>query len=175
MENKHLDNTDLQPRKWLLYVLIVVSIVVGVILATKIVTDNQNKAKDDFSIIDKFFDSFKDAVDKGQDIFDDEVFDDDDDDNNSYADEFEKKSFNSRLEMYVGTNWGNQVSSLIDVITTNNKTNPNRMLTVVFGEINTTDADEIRNIKKSLDDWDEYEIVLDYDENGFVHLITIEK
>lgn len=175
MENKHLDNTDLQPRKWVLYVLIVVSIVIVIVLATKVVTDRQNKVDDDFSIIDKFFDSFKDAVDNSNDIFDDgKLNDSNDNDNNSFS-EFERRAFNSKLEMYVGTKWGSQVSSLIDAITTNNKANTEHMLTVVFGNINTTNADEIRNIKKSLGNWDEYEVILDYDENGFVNLITIEK
>ena len=84
-------------------------------------------------------------------------------------------SFNSSFEMYVGTKWGLQVSRLIDEVTTNNKTNSEHIITVVYGDINSTDSNEIRNIKKELDDWTDYEVILDYDDNGFVYLITIEE
>ena len=77
--------------------------------------------------------------------------------------------------MYVGTEWGLSVSNLIDKITTNNKTNDKHIITVVFNDINSTDPDVIRNIKKSLGDWTEYEVILDYDTNGYVYLVTIEK
>lgn len=168
MENKHLDNTDLQPRKWLLYVLIVVSIIIGIVLATKVITDNQNKKDEEWSIIDKFFDTFGGA-------FNNITNNNGSSNENNYVSEFEKKAFNSKLELYVGTNWGAQLSHLIDIITTNNKTNTEHILTVVYGSVNTTDVDEIRNIKNSLGNWDEYEVIFDYDENGFINLITIEK
>lgn len=158
MENKHLNTNDLKPRIWLLYVLIVINIVIVVILANKLITDRQNKQNDKNSLFDNFFDKVDDTVN-----------------NNDYVSEIEKKSFNSKLEMYAGTEYGSSVSWLIDKIITNNKTNSEHILTVVFGDVNSTDTEEIRNIKKSLDDWTEYEVILDYDENGFVYLITIEK
>ena len=180
MENKHLDNSNLQPRKWLLYVLIVVSIIISIVLVTKIITDKKNKVNDEWSIIDKFFDIFGEAYNdalNNNGFFDDNEANENDSNsnsNNNYLSEFEKRAFNTKLEMYVGTNYGSQVSSLIDIITTNNKTNTNHILTVVFKNINSTDSDEIRNIKKQLDDWSKYEVILDYDDNGFVNLITIE-
>lgn len=155
MENKHLNDSDLKPRKWLLYVLIVINIVIVVILANKIITDRKNKEKENNGIFDNIFDKFEDTI-------------------GGYSD-FEKSSFNSTFEMYVGTERGNSVSRLIDKVITNNKTNDEHIITVVFDNIKSTDSDEIRSIKKSLDDWTEYEVILDYDENGFVNLITIEK
>lgn len=156
MENKHLNSNELKPRKWLLYVLIFISIVIVVVLANKFITDRQNKLDEEDSIFDNFFDKANDTV------------------NNNFS-EYEKISFNSTFEMYVGTKWGSSVSRLIDKVTTNNKTNSDHIITVVFGDVNTTDVDEIRKIKKSLGDWTEYEVILDYDDNGFVYLITIEK
>ena len=153
MENKYLNNDELKPRKWLLYVLIIINIVIIVILANKIVTDRQNKVDNKESIFDKFNDVI----------------------NNDYFSESEKNSFNWSFEMYMGTENGIQVSNLIDKINTNNKTKPEHIITVIFGDINSTDTDEIRSIKKELDDWTKYEVILDYDENGFVNLITIEK
>lgn len=158
MENKHLNSNELKPRRWLLYVLIIINIVIAVVLANKVITDRQNKTDENNSFFDNFFDKVNDAVN-----------------NNDHFSEIEKKSFNSTFEMYAGTEYGNSVSWLIDKVITNNKTNSEHILTVVFGDVNSTDTEEIRNIKKSLDDWTEYEVILDYDENGFVYLITIEK
>ena len=158
MENKHLNTNELKPRTWLLYVLIVINIVIIVVLANKVITDKQNKQNDKNSLFDNFFDKVDDTVN-----------------NNDYVSEIEKKSFNSTLEMYAGTEYGSSVSWLIDKVITNNKTNSEHILTVVFEDVNSTDTEEIRNIKKSLDDWTKYEVILDYDENGFVYLITIEK
>ena len=157
MENKHLSDNELKPRKWLLYVLIIINIVIIIVLANKIITDRQNKVNDENSIFDKFFDTFNDTM------------------NNNNVSEIDKKSFNASFEMYVGTKWGLKVSRLIDEIITNNKTNSEHIITVVCGDINSTDSDEIRSIKKNLDDWTDYEVILDYDENGFVNLITIEQ
>lgn len=155
IQQKKAKNDDFKPRKWLLYLLIIINIVIVVILINKVVTDRKNKVEDKPN--NGIFDIFQKLEDM-----------------NSNSD-FEKHSFNSSFELYVGTEWGVSVSRLIDEITTNNKTNQDRMITVVFDEVNTTDVDEIRNIKKSLDDWTEYEVILDYDSDGFVNLITIEK
>lgn len=158
MENKYLNNDELKPRKWLLYVLIIISIVIVVILANKFITDKQNKTNNEDSIFNSFFDKFNDMTN-----------------NNDYVSEINKNSFNSIFEMYVGTKYGSQVSRLIDEINTNNKTNSEHIITVVFGDINSTDTDVIRGIKKELDDWTKYEVILDYDENSFANLITIEQ
>lgn len=158
MENKYLNNDELKPRKWLLYVLIIISIVIIVVLANKFITDKQNKTNNEDSIFNSFFDKFNDMTN-----------------NNDYVSEINKNSFNSIFEMYVGTKYGSQVSRLIDEINTNNKTNSEHIITVVFGDINSTDTDVIRGIKKELGDWTKYEVILDYDENGFVNLITIEQ
>ena len=155
MENKHLNDSNLKPRRWLLYILIVINIVIVVILANKIITDRKNKEKENNGIFDNIFDKFEDTI-------------------GGYSD-FEKSSFNSTFEMYVGTERGNSVSRLIDKVITNNKTNDKHIITVAFDNVKSTDSDEIRNIKKSLGDWTEYEVILDYDEDGFVNLITIEK
>lgn len=88
--------------------------------------------------------------------------------------DFEIRTFNATYEMYTGTKNGISVSWLIDKIITNNKTNKERMIKVIYGSINTIDETEIRNLKKKLDDWTEYEVILDYDEVGFVNQITIE-
>ena len=54
-----------------------------------------------------------------------------------------------------------------------NKTNKERVINVVYNEISITDAEKIIDLKHCLEDKD-YEVVLDYDEIGFVYQIRIE-
>ena len=74
MENKHLSDNELKPRKWLLYVLIIINIVIIIVIANKIITDRQNKDDDKNSIFDKINNAL---------------------DNNGYVSEIDKMSFNS--------------------------------------------------------------------------------
>ena len=90
-------------------------------------------------------------------------------------DKFEVESFNSTYELDVGENYGLSVKRTLDKVITNNKKNTNNVLTVVFEEVSTTDPEEIKKLKKNFDDWTKYEVSVDYDENGYVNKITIEK
>ena len=89
---------------------------------------------------------------------------------------FDISRFNSKIEAYKGTQNESSVGYLIDNVVTNNKTNK-RKITVIFGDVKTTDPDKIVDIKKELKDWTEaeYEIVLDYDKKGFVEVVKIEE
>jgi len=91
-----------------------------------------------------------------------------------YKDSISAKNFNRTFEFRVGTQYGLNVSDLLDDVITNNKTNTDQILIVKFGSTDTTDTDEIRNLKKNLDDWTKYEVIFDYDEDGYIYLITIE-
>ena len=83
------------------------------------------------------------------------------------------RSFNITFEMYSGTESKFFVENLLDKIVTNNKTNKERVINVVYNEISITDAEKIIDFKHCLEDKD-YEVVLDYDEIGFVYQIRIE-
>ena len=83
--------------------------------------------------------------------------------------------FNALYKGYNGTKIGIQVEQLLDHIVTNNQTNSEHILTVVFGESSTTEVDAIRKLKNKLSDWTEYEVSLSYDEEGYINQITIEK
>ena len=82
--------------------------------------------------------------------------------------------------MYAGTEWGSSVSNVLDKIITNNKTNPERTIRVIYGNINTVDEykkDSMAKnyIKNKLDKWKtDYEVILDYDDVGFVNQVTIQ-
>ncbi len=85
-----------------------------------------------------------------------------------------KTAFNSKFEVMSGSQSGFFLDDLIDTIIINNKKNSEHLVAVKFDTLNTTDPNEIKEMKKSISDDNEYEVSLDYDENGYVNLITIE-
>ena len=148
--NNDVNSDDVHPRKWLLVVLVIVAIIIIIILLNKIVVDKKERDKNQnplgiFDVFEKFG-----------------------------IDDIEKDSFNSTFEFKMGTKYGSLVSSLLDDIITNNKKNSEHIITVIFDEDKTSDSNEIKNFKKKLVDWDEYEVSIDYDDNGFANIITIE-
>ena len=95
---------------------------------------------------------------------------------NTVKKESEKKSFNSNYEFYTGTQYKGVISSFIlDKVITNNKTNQSHLISVVYKNHNTTNPEEIKNLKNELDDWHQYEVSLDYDTDGYINKITIEE
>lgn len=82
--------------------------------------------------------------------------------------------FNSSFESYSGTKWGTRVKDMLDDIITNNKTNPNRILTVIYKDTNTSDVEIIKNLKSNFDDWTDYEVSINYNEEGYIYQFVIE-
>lgn len=143
-----MKNNELKPRRWLLVVFIIIALVIVVILLNKLITDyNERKKNNPRGIID---------VLQNQD--------------NS----IDKKIFNSKFEFYNGTINKNSVDVLLENIVTNNKKNKEHLIEVVFDDITTSDPEEIKNIKTNLDSESDYEVTLDYDKNNFVNKVTIE-
>ena len=77
--------------------------------------------------------------------------------------------------MYKGTEYGSSVGRLLDEVSTNNKKNADNQVTVVFKETTTKDPEEMKNIKKQLGDWTEYEVSFEYNDSGLIYLATIEE
>lgn len=95
--------------------------------------------------------------------------------NNNYnetLDEFEISKFNSKFEVYVGTQYGTFTKKLIDTVSINNKTNDNKVI-VKYKDTETKDSEEMINIKKELDDLKKYEVKAEY--NKLIYKITIEE
>lgn len=151
--NIDINTDEVRPRKWLLVVLVIIAIGIVIILANKFVMDKKAN-KDDNGIFGIFGNIFNGEVN---------------------FEDFDKESFNSQYEFRTGTKWGSSVASLLDDVITNNKTNKKHIIKVVFGEITTTDHNEIKNMKRKLDDFTDYEVSLDYDDNGWANKITIEE
>lgn len=145
--NSEINSDEVRPRKWLLIVLIVIAIIIVIILANKYVIDQKAKDENNNGGIFDIFDNFGDIG---------------------------KNSFNGKFEMRTGTQYGTFVSSLLDDVITNNKTNNDYLIEVIFGDASTTVPDEIKNMKRNLKTFNEYEVSLDYDENGYVNKVTIE-
>ena len=152
-----MNNNDLKPRRWLLVILLIIAVAIVVVLLNKLITV-YNERKDN------------EKPNKMQNIIDDHTKT-----ANDMFDKFEQDSFNSTFEFHVGENYGSRVKNTLDDVITNNKKNSDRLITVVFENISTTDPDEIKNCKKNFDDWTKYEISIDYDESGYVNKIAIEK
>jgi len=82
--------------------------------------------------------------------------------------------FNSSFKSYSGTKWGTRVKDMLDDIITNNKTNPDRILTVIYKDINTSDVETIKNLKSNFNDWTDYEVSINYNEEGYIYQFVIE-
>lgn len=88
--------------------------------------------------------------------------------------ESEKNSFNSSIEMYIGTNGSSFTGNVLDEVMTKNK-KEERKITVKYGNIETQDEAEIRKIKKGFDTFNKFEVYVEYDEIGFINKVIIEK
>lgn len=64
-------------------------------------------------------------------------------------------------------------SDLNDVINSN-RTNKERLITVKFNDIETQDSEEILRIIDQLDKNKDYNVLLDYDADGFINVMTIQ-
>lgn len=82
--------------------------------------------------------------------------------------------FNNNFKIYSGTNKGGQIIALLDNIITSNKTKE-RKITVKYKETETKDESEIKNIKRDIDTFNNYEVTFEYDADGFINEAIIEK
>lgn len=91
------------------------------------------------------------------------------------VDEFDIRTFNNSYELYAGNEYGSSVEWLIDKISTNNKKEKEHKIIIKYKEISTKDPNEMKEIKKQLDQWTEYEVTFEYDNDGFIYMATIEE
>lgn len=152
-----MNNNELKPRRWLLVVLLLIAIAIIIVLLNKLIIDYNEKKKNRSS--NEISDIINNPMEKGYEMLD----------------KFEIDSFNSKFEFRAGQNYGSSVMHVLDDVITNNKKNQNHVITVVFEDLSTTDPEEIKKAKKNFDEWTKYEISVDYDDNGYVNKITIEK
>ena len=91
------------------------------------------------------------------------------------------EQFNSHLEFWAGTKTKQSISNALDEIITNNKTNKDLLIEVVYdGKSYGTDSNKIKKIKSSLKDFKGYKIVyyevsFEYNDSGYINKMIIEK
>ena len=161
-------SNDLRPRKWLLGILVVITIaIVGVLVYKTVlgISSALSNSSGSWGIFNLF---------KGNDTIEKET-------NNIFSktkNEINKQmaeEFNWDYETSMGKQTGDDIYSLLDKVIINNKKNNDKIITVVFKEITTNDPTKIKEIKRSLDEIYEYEVSLDYNNQGYVNKITIEE
>ena len=166
-EEKIIIEEDFKPRTWLLIVLIIIGLGITVVLVDKVIEDKKKKDAEEKEKIDNFssnfFDNFKEQYDNAKKEYDENV------------NKVSTSSFNGEFELLSGTKSGFFVTTLLDKVITSNKKQSEHIINVTYDGNSTTDEEEIRNIKKNLDSSKEYEVILDYDEEGYVNSITIEE
>ena len=157
MKEKTYDPGEIRPRKWLLVFLIILEIAIFIVLANKVIMMNKERVNNSKS-------SIKTTIqDKINDI-------------NKEVESAEKKHsvFSFNMGYSNGTKNGISLGWDLDSAIDSNKQNKDHLISVKYNDVTTSDVEEIKKIKKSLDDWTNYEESLDYDEDGYINLITIE-
>jgi len=122
-------------------------------------SDETNETKND--ILD-LYESATQEIEDGKNKIEEEI------------DEFEVNKFNSQLELYQGTKYGNSVRVLFDKIITNNKTEE-RKVTLKFTGKELTDGNQIKDLKSKIDNFTQYEVSFEYDADGYIYETLVER
>lgn len=189
-KEKVISKSKKKERKWILYVLIVILIlsVATLVVRIGVAREQENKKQDGFfnNIFGTVNGMIEDQIDNSgvnTNINKNEIIDGIKDTIEGLEEQIsniqeEKKErpemFNSGLTYAEGTKATIFVENILDTVVTKNKLNKNMLITVVYKNKTTTDVDEIKAIKKSLKQWSEYEVSVDYDDEGYINKITIE-
>lgn len=166
-------------RKFILYILIIIFIASLAFLTYRVETDIKTKKdeiKEELRKEKEKAEKKQEEEEKKQQELEDKI----NKEQEEYHENFSKDSFNSTFEMNQGTKSGMFAKSQVDNVVKNNKKDKEHLIEVVFdGTSYGTDPLNIQNIKNKLQEFNgykfqEYEISLDYDDNGYVNKVTIE-
>ena len=166
-------------RKFILYILIIIFIASLSLLAYRIGTDikaKKDEIKEELRKEKEKAEKKQEEEQKKQQELEDKI----NKEQEEYHENFSKDSFNSTFEMNQGTKSGMFAKSQVDNVVKNNKKDKEHLIEVIFdGTSYGTDPSNISNVKNKLQEFNgykfqEYEISLDYDDNGYVNKVTIE-
>ncbi len=166
-------------RKFILYILIIIFIASLALLAYRIGTDikaKKDEIKEELRKEKEKAEKKQEEEEKKQQELEDKIKKEQEE----YHENFSKDSFNSTFEINQGTKSGMFAKSQVDNIIKNNKKDKEHLIEVIFdGTSYGTDPSNISNVKNNLREFNgnkfqEYEISLDYDDNGYVNKVTIE-
>ena len=177
-DNKN-DNNDNKDRKFILYILIIIFITSLAFLTYRVGTDikaKKDEIKEEIRKEKEKAEKKREEAEKKRQELEEKI----EKEQEEYHENFNKDNFNSTFEMYQGTKSGMFAKSQVDNVVKNNKKDKEHLIEVIFdGTSYGTDPLSIQNIKNKLQEFNgykfqEYEISLDYDDNGYVNKITIE-
>lgn len=166
-------------RKFILYILIIIFIASLAFLTYRVGTDikaKKDEIKEELRKEKEKAEKKQEEEEKKQQEIEDKIKKEQEE----YHENFSKDSFNSTFEMNQGTKSGMFAKSQVDNIIKNNKKDKEHLIEVIFdGTSYGTDPSNISNVKNNLREFNgnkfqEYEISLDYDDNGYVNKVTIE-
>lgn len=165
-------------RKYMLYVLIVILIIAIATLVIRLGLEKEKKKENGettgiFSIFNNVLNNQDDNIDQFNNFISD-IKGMYDEESEKMENDSNKRVHNMQFESYAGTKATIFVKTVLDRVISNNKKTPEHIVTFVYNNEETTDETRIKEIKKSLDEWGEYEISIDYDENGYVSRLTLE-
>lgn len=179
-DNKSMKKQDnKQPRKIILYIVIIIFIASLGTLLYRVGSDIKLKVDARNEEIQKL----KDEAKKKQQEIEDKIKEQQEKIEQQQKENEKKReinSFNSDFEFYQGTEGGTSTSYQIDNVIKSNKKNADHLVEVIFDGVSYgTDTEKIKEIKNSLKNFNGYklqyyEISIDYDDNGYVNKITIE-
>lgn len=91
--------------------------------------------------------------------------------------EFDINSFNGKFKtLYYGSTNGFYMNDFIDEVLKSNDEHPNKLITVKYKDLESNNAEEIKEIKRQIKSnlTDTYEIYYEYDNNGYINKAMIE-
>lgn len=155
---------------YLIFVGIVILLVVSIFVFSFVNIAKMNNRADDLhdsagSIIDKVTDGINNNSNSSNNSNPGQTTD-------GYS-KVEIKAFNAPFELYSGSQPGFFLGILLDKVVTNNKTEADHIITIIYNETLTSMPDEIITLKQNFEDSKQYEVSLDYNTDGFVNKITI--
>ena len=166
-------------RKFILYILIIIFIASLAFLTYRVGTDikaKKDEIKEELRKEKEKAEKKQEEEEKKQQELEEKIKKEQEE----YHENFSKDSFNSTFEMNQGTKSGMFAKSQVDNVVKNNKKDKEHLIEVIFdGTSYGTDPSNISNVKNNLREFNgnkfqEYEISLDYDDNGYVNKVTIE-
>lgn len=174
IEDKTIEEKNTKNRRTIIIVIIVVAII---LLLGFGVTSAVNKTVD--SIFDSVIGSTEEYENQKDGIFAifNKIFDLVDEqmeETDANIKKHEVTMFNLSLTGYQGTNRATEVKELIDKIVTKNKTE-DKKITILFDEKTLTKSDEMIAMKKQIVSGKEYEVDIQYDEEGYIYQINVEE
>jgi len=94
----------------------------------------------------------------------------------SLRNSFNVKSFNGMFEtLYFGNTDGFIMPNFIDEVIKSNQKNPFHIIVVKYEDMETSDANELREMANKFEEDNDYNIIYDYNVEGYIRKATIQK